>query len=447
MGKHTWRESDFLAQPAEAQAEGPGQRRFLFYGLLAAFGLLLALAAAWLTLGRLVGLGGALKPVTLLLVGVDERREDIGRTDTIILVTYNPPARKVNVVWIPRDTRVIVPGYNYHQKVNTAFSLGGVNLTRRTIEDLLQVKVDYHFLLDFRGFVEAVDALGGVTVKIDRPMDYDDRAQDLHIHLKPGEHRLSGQEALGFVRYRSDGLGDISLIDPVNKVYDGRIARQQQFLHAAARELLRARNVWRIPGLIRIAARSIETDMPLGRLLAYARTVGGLTRDGIVTGVLPGEGRTVAGAAYWVPENGATQEVAEEHRTVETLPPDRKLPSVPLPNLRDGLTRVVTAVAPSIRPLPPARVRVLNGTGEPGLAKRAAARLEKEGLVVASVDNADRFTTGPTQVTDLSGRADAVAKVRKVAPKLTVVGPARSGGDPERTDLDLVIVVGTDFRL
>ncbi|HHW14080.1 MAG TPA: LCP family protein, partial [Firmicutes bacterium] len=174
----------------------------------------LAIAAVWFTLLRLGGPAESLKPVTILVVGVDSRREDIGRTDTILLATYNPPAQRFQAVWIPRDTRVLVPGYNYFQKVNAAYSLGGVDLTRRTIEDLLGVKIDYHLLVDFKGFVEVVDSMGGVTVDVPKRMDYDDNAQDLHIHLAPGKQRLSGTEALGFVRYRSDGLGDVSLVDP-----------------------------------------------------------------------------------------------------------------------------------------------------------------------------------------------------------------------------------------
>ncbi|MDI6869915.1 MAG: LCP family protein [Bacillota bacterium] len=461
MGKHVWRGNDLFARPrmdrAEESSGSPrppadespaGARRFLFYGLLGAFGLVLALAAAWVTLEMTGGFNQPRRPVTLLLVGVDHRREDIGRTDTIILATYKPQARKVEVVWIPRDTRVLIPGYHYYQKINVAYALGGVDLTRRTVESLLGVKVDYHFLVDFQGFVRAVDALGGVTVNVPRPMDYDDFAQNLHIHLRPGEQRLSGTEALGFVRYRSDGLGDISLVDPVNKVYEGRLARQQQFVQAVVKELLKPYNVWRLPGLIRVASQAVETDMPLGELIAYARAARGLNRESVVTCILPGEGQTVEGASYWVPEPGAVARLAAGHRSFETAPEASRRPSLALPNLKEGLAKVVEAVAPVQKPLPPARVSVLNGTGEPGLARRAAARLESEGLVVASVGNARRYDATATRVIDVTGRRDAVAKVKKLAPDLEVLAAGRGGEEaPVPEDVDLVIVVGPDFRL
>ncbi len=421
MGKHVWRESDFLS-PRPRGGHPAGARRFLFYGLLGVLGLLLSLTAAWVTLQWLSQLGGPLRTITLLVVGVDRRRADIGRTDTIMVATFNPEVKRAEVVWIPRDTRVLIPGYNRPQKINAAYSYGGVELTRRTVEALLGIKVDYHFLVDFRGFVQAVDALGGVVVEVPWVMDYDDAAQNLHIHLRPGLQRLGGQEALGFVRYRSDGRGDVSLVDSASKVYEGRLIRQQQFVRAAVREVLQPYNVWRWPGLVRIISQSVETDLPLGKILAYAREARELNRESVATRILPGEGQTVDGVSYWVPEKGAARQVAEEH---------------------DDLTSVMGTMIPGQRRLPPARVRVLNGTGEQGLAHRVAARLEREGLVVAEVGNADRFGLRATRVVDVTGRPDAVAKVRKLAPRLEVVATGQSA--PE--GVDLIVVVGPDVRL
>lgn len=455
MGKHVWTESDFLAQPRPERVEGafdsprpagsdgrpPGARRFVFYGLLGAFALILALAAAWLTLGRIGWFGPLPDPVSILVVGIDQRQEDIGRTDTILVVKYDPPKQRVEVVWVPRDTRVRIPGYNYHQKVNVAYSLGGVDLTRRTVEQLLGVKIDYHLLVDFRGFVEAVDALGGVPVKIARAMDYDDQAQDLHIHLKPGEHLLSGVEALGFVRYRSDGLGDISLVDPVNNVYEGRLARQQQFVHAAVKTLLKPQNLWRLPGLLRIASRSVETDMPLGEMIVYARAARGLTRGSLSTAILPGEGRTVGGASYWVPASDAV-----EHLVAREEELGAGAGALQLPDLKEGLAKVAAVVAKTSRPLPPARISVLNGTGEPGIAARVADVLKSEGFTVASVGNAQRYGQEVTRVIDIAGREDAVARLKEHAPGLARVSGGEAG-EQFPPDVDLVLVVGADFRL
>lgn len=446
MGRHVWQGNDlFGTTTRERPSQGRGFLFYLFVGLL---GLVLAAAALWFTVDRLGGSAQPLKPVTFLVVGVDTRRQDVGRTDTILLVTYNPPAQRLRAVWIPRDTRVLVPGYNYFQKVNAAYALGGVELTRRTVEELLGITIDHYLLVDFKGFVEAVDALGGVTVDVPKRMDYDDNAQDLHIHLAPGRQRLSGSEALGFVRYRSDGLGDISLVDPVNKVYEGRLARQQEFVQEIAAELLKPGNLWRLPRLIRVAFGSVETDMPLSRILAYAKAARELKVEGLSVSLLPGEGQTVGGVSYWVAADGAAAHVAQDQRAVETLPPPEKHSLVTLPDLKKGFAKVVAAVAPAPRPLPPARVSVLNGTGEPGLASRVAERLKQEGLVVAEVGNADRYGTGTTRVIDLSGRRDAVEKLKIVAPRLEIVPPGQGPAQVARTPgVDLVIVLGTDVRL
>jgi LCP family protein required for cell wall assembly len=413
---------------------------------LALFGLALALGAVWVTLGRLGGSAPPLKPLNILVVGVDERTRDVGRTDTILLFTYNPSARRLHAVSLPRDTRVLVPGYAYHQKLNSAYALGGVELTRQTVEQLLGLTIDYYVLVDFGGFAKAVDALGGVTLEVPRQMDYDDRAQDLHIHLSPGQQRLTGKEALGFVRYRSDGLGDVSLVDPANKVYDGRVARQQIFVRALVAEALQPKNIWRIPSLIRIGAQAIETDMPASQMLAYARSAAELTQADVSTSILAGEGKMVGGASYWVPDPGAAQELAEVSESVEAAPPVEpvKEHGLPLPDLKEGLEKVVSAVAPAKRPLPPARVRVLNGTGQAGLASQAAERLASAGFELAGVGNAPHYGYASTMVINRTGRDDAVAKLRNLAPRLEE-GDAEAGVDT--TDADLVVIVGADFRL
>ncbi|MGE5508191.1 MAG: LCP family protein [Chitinophagales bacterium] len=456
MGRHSWEENDYFAHPDDPPSGAPQPTnpprqaragRSLFYGALALFGLVLAAVAVWATAGRLGVVPERLKPVNILVVGIDERRQDVGRTDTVLLVTYNPDARRMHAVSLPRDTRVVIPGYNYHQKLNAAYALGGVDLTRRTIEDLLGLTIDYYFLVDFQGFARAVDALGGVTLDVPRQMDYDDRAQDLHIHLKPGRQRLTGKEALGFVRYRSDGLGDISLVDPVNQVYDGRVARQQLFVKALVEEALQPRNLWRIPSLIRIAAQTVETDMPLSRMVAYARSARKLTQGDLSTSILAGAGQMVGGVSYWVPEPDAARELVRVSLAVEKAPaakPDALTRRLPLPDFKEGLEKVVSAVVPAKRPLPPARVKVLNGTGQAALATQAAKRLETDGFVLAGVGNAPHYGYDSTRVINRTGRDDAVAKLRTLAPRLEVEDE-EAGVDA--AGVDLVVIVGADFRL
>ena len=224
--------------------------------------------------------------VTVLLIGADRRAGDSGRSDTLLVYFLDPTTGRSALLGIPRDLRVDVPGYG-NTKINHAYAYGGPELSRETVEAALGIDVDYHAVCFFEGFVQAVDALGGVRVEVPdiegegRGMNYDDNAGDLHIHLKPGIQRLSGEQALGFVRYRKSnapGLGDGDV---------GRSGRQQQLLRAVAEQHVNARG---LPGLLaaaRLVGRSIETDMAPSEMADLARAVRAGGAGSMVTYTLP----------------------------------------------------------------------------------------------------------------------------------------------------------------
>ena len=167
----------------------------------------------------------------ILLLGVDasENKDDLWtgtRTDTIILVNIDPRSKSVNAISIPRDSKVYLPDNHGIQKINAAHAIGGVGMTIRTVEDTLGVKVDRYIMVHDNAVKAIVEALGGVDVYVEKPMRYHDYSGKLHIDLSKGEHRLSPQEAVGYLRFRHDALGDI-----------GRTQRQQWFLRGLLHEL------------------------------------------------------------------------------------------------------------------------------------------------------------------------------------------------------------------
>lgn len=194
----------------------------------------------------------------LLVLGVDRRPGDPGRSDVIALVSFFDSPAEVHVLFIPRDTKVVLR--DQADKINAAFAYGGSALARAAVEDLLGIDVDGVVTVDFRAFAGAVDALGGVEVEIAEPMDYEDPVQDLYIHLPPGRQHLDGERALQFVRFRADSRGDV-----------GRIARQQQFLRALAEQHLSAATLLRLPDLWRAVTPHVETTLALGDITRYAR--------------------------------------------------------------------------------------------------------------------------------------------------------------------------------
>ncbi|RKS71947.1 LytR family transcriptional attenuator [Actinomadura pelletieri DSM 43383] len=183
-----------------------------------------------------------------LLIGSD-RREDQpsmgARADAIMLVHLSGRGDRVSVIGIPRDGWVPVPGHGT-TKINAAFAYGGPPLLIRTVEQLTRVRVDHYAALDFNGFVEMTDALGGVDVTII------ERTHDPKHNRtwQPGRQHLDGVEALDFVRQRWNlPNGDLD-----------RIKRQQAFLHALADKALDTRNPIKIDRFVRAASRSVTVD-------------------------------------------------------------------------------------------------------------------------------------------------------------------------------------------
>lgn len=148
--------------------------------------------------------------LTLLILGVDANYSgyhgkasfENSRSDVMIVARFDFKNNRVFAISIPRDTYVEIPGRRRRSKVNGANAIGGADLARRTVEGIINAPIDHVVALNFLGFAQIVDQMGGVYVDVDKSMNYDDNAGRLHIHLKEGKQWLNGDQAMGFVRYR-----------------------------------------------------------------------------------------------------------------------------------------------------------------------------------------------------------------------------------------------------
>ena len=229
--------------------------------------------------------------INILVLGVDERADDVGRSDTSFVVTLDTEAKKITVFSVPRDSRVKIAGHGW-DKVNHAFAFGGLSLSKSTIENLLGVPIDYTVTVDFKGFVRMIDALGGITIDVEKRMRYSDPYDDdggLVIDLYPGVQRLSGKEAIKYVRYR-DEEGDI-----------GRVTRQQKFLKAVLKELASPQTVVRLPELAKEFYGAVKTDMPLSKIIKLLPMVQEAASSGLATATVPGTPLWIKEVSYWQP--------------------------------------------------------------------------------------------------------------------------------------------------
>ena len=244
-----------------------------------------------------------LRRKNILLLGVDasENPDDLWtgtRTDTIILVNIDSKSKSINAVSIPRDSKVYLPDNNGVQKINAAHAIGGVEMTVKTVENTLGVKVDRYIMVHDDAVKEIVKALGGVNVYVEKNMYYNDNAGRLHINLAKGNQHLSPEEAVGYLRFRHDPMGDI-----------GRTQRQQWFLRGILAELKKPESISKIPDIVGVARKYIKTNMSMYELTQFAMMMKHVDMDKIEIATLPGAPNKKGYISYWILDPEKTQEV------------------------------------------------------------------------------------------------------------------------------------------
>lgn len=235
--------------------------------------------------------------INILLLGVDERNGDRGRSDTMMLLNYNAVWGTLHLMSIPRDTRVSLPGHG-NQKINAAYAYGGPDLAKQAVGQLTGLYVDYYMKVNFNGFSGVVDALGGVDINVKQRMYYKDPYQNLVIDFKPGLQHMNGDQALEYVRWRGDASADL-----------GRVQRQRDFLNAAMGKALNPLSSYRIPGLLIALARCTDTDIPVLMRPGITSSVSLAYLKGVQTATMPGTTATIGDGSYVLADRGALDKI------------------------------------------------------------------------------------------------------------------------------------------
>ncbi|MFS8877790.1 LCP family protein [Synechococcus sp. H55.8] len=308
-----------------------------------------------------------------------ERERLNTRTDTILLARFDPQAQRITVLSIPRDTRVRLPGFGV-TKINAANLAGGPALVAQVVSTLLGgIPIDRYVRLNTEALEALIDAVGGVEVYVPEPMHYVDHTQQLFINLEPGWHRLNGEQAHHFARFRRDhlGLGDI-----------GRVQRQQELLRALSRELL-SPAVWpRIPKVLQVVRTHLETNLTWEEVLSLAKFVLTSGDDRIDLVLLPGRFSQPGefATSYWLPDLAGIRRLAVTHFGLEA----------------------------EVAPISPHRLRIAvqNATGKPGMARRMVQELVRQGYTqVFAVEDSPQVLP-QTEILAQSGDREGAKQVR-----------------------------------
>lgn len=250
-----------------------------------------------------LGEGNVIEPLVedellFLVAGMDVAEDQVWpRTDTLILVHVDLVKGKINLISIPRDTRVFIDEDHGNDKVNHAHAFGGMTLTMRTIRDFLGIDLDYYAIVSYESVTRIVDALGGVDVNIPVPMYSGMRT------LEPGMQRLDGEHALMAARFRA-GYEDGDL---------GRVSMQQQLIVQIVKEMLKPRNIVRLPQLLDIYHDEVQTNLSLGKMSELIPLAGNFSGDGITKDRIPGEITSINGISYYEYDWEGTQAIVDKY--------------------------------------------------------------------------------------------------------------------------------------
>ncbi len=238
--------------------------------------------------------------INVLIMGIDSV-EGTHRTDTIFVLGVNPSKKKVTMLSIPRDTRVIIE--NKARKINEILPRYGEPTLRSIIEELLKIKINKSAEVGFESFISVIDAIGGVDINIEKAMNYDDNWGNLHIHFKPGMNHLDGKQALNYVRFRKDAMADL-----------GRIKRQQKFVKAVIMKLISPAVIVRLPSIIENVFQYIDTDFTVAELLTICSAFDDFDIN-LKSLSLPGEARYIDKVSFFMPYQEEAVTVGDSYFT------------------------------------------------------------------------------------------------------------------------------------
>lgn len=225
------------------------------------------------------------KPMTMLLLGIDQRYKERGRSDTMIVTVVRPKDGALLMLSIPRDAFVDIPGRKSKDKITHAYAFGKADLSVATVEELLGIKIDHYAAINFKGFREAIDALGGIPLPIDK--DIVNKGYDHEkFTIKGGQDRYNGTDALNYVRYREDAGGDSS-----------RAGRHQIFITNLMNEATHLSQLSKLPGLFDIMGDNFTTDLNPEQIIGLGKSM--LDKRTVYSYTLKGDGHRLVNGGPW----------------------------------------------------------------------------------------------------------------------------------------------------
>ncbi|MTH55046.1 LytR family transcriptional regulator [Bacillus mangrovi] len=252
-------------------------------------------------------------PVSILIMGVEDYSTGGkgGRSDTLIVMTLNPKEKSMKMLSIPRDTLVDVEGHG-ETKITHAYSYGGKELTVQTVEDFLDIPIDYYATVNFEAFKKVIDELGGVEVDV--PFDFSEKSDvtGKRIYFKEGKQTLDGEEALAYARMRKqDPRGDF-----------GRNDRQKEIITAIIKKATSPQNILKVDDIANQISENVETNLRISEAMGFQQKYSGFKTSQIDQLKIEGEDLNLQSGYYFQPLEEELEQLKDQlkdhldHKTV-----------------------------------------------------------------------------------------------------------------------------------
>lgn len=236
------------------------------------------------------------EPFSVLLLGIDERANDSGRTDTMIVATVNPDLGTIKMLSIPRDSRVEIVGNDTVEKINHAYSRGGIAMSIDTVENLLSIPIDYYVAVNMEGFLSVIDEVGGIEVMNDMDLAHGSYS------FPQGEIKLSGEEALIYSRIRyGDPRGDF-----------GRQMRQKLILEALLKEAKDPEIIFQIGDILDVLGDNIRMNFTASELKNLAGLYKKLNSEIDIMQFENGVGQRIDKYWYYILDEQEVSDISQE---------------------------------------------------------------------------------------------------------------------------------------
>ncbi|MGL4874221.1 MAG: LCP family protein [Clostridium sp.] len=360
--------------------------------------------------------------VNILLLGMDvgnikdPKDNSSKRTDTIMVLNFNPSTKKVKLVSIPRDTMIKINGRRW--KINAAYPVGGEEEIVKQVESLLKINVNYVANVNYTAFRDFIDAIGGVKVKIKHNMDYTDKSQNLRIKFKKGttEH-LDGKKAEEFFRWRknNDGTG-LAMGDL------GRIENQHEFMKAVVDKCTSPMIVFKIPSILKVVEKNVKTNMSGGTMLKYAMKLISVSDFEMVT--VKGTPEMLGGQSYYVFSEEKNKSLIQNLKKGAETPQESN----------GSIASDGKVLKGNIK------VKIINTTTKAGLAANYKTTLDREGFKTVDIGSVENNVVKKTYA--LVKNKDIEKEVKKDLVGINEYKTMKK--DSEYKDYDLVIMLGLD---